>query len=106
MYNAEIRLLGITSNNYRAAKKDEVQGLRNPKNRSLLIVNEDFEGEHNAEIRLFGITSNSYRAAKKDEVQGLRSPKNRSLLIVNEDFEGEHNAEIRLFSRSISYFVL
>ncbi len=32
--------------------KVEFQGLRSPKNRSLLGVNEDFEGKRNAEIRL------------------------------------------------------
>ena len=33
--------------------KDEVQGLRRPENRSLLNVNEDFQGKRNAEIHLF-----------------------------------------------------
>ena len=32
--------------------KNEIQGLRSPKNRSLLIVSEDFEDKHNAEVRL------------------------------------------------------
>ena len=33
--------------------KDKVQGLRRPENRSLLNVNEDFQGKRNAEIHLF-----------------------------------------------------
>ncbi len=33
--------------------KVEVQGLRSPKNRSLLNVNEDFEDKRNAAIRLY-----------------------------------------------------
>jgi hypothetical protein len=35
--------------------KYEVQGLRSLKNRSLLNVNEDFEGKHNAEIYILVI---------------------------------------------------
>ena len=31
-------------------EKDVVLGMRSPKNRSLLGVNEDFEGEYNEEI--------------------------------------------------------
>ena len=34
-------------------EKDEVQGLRSSKKRSLLCVNEHFKSEHNAEIRFF-----------------------------------------------------
>ena len=33
--------------------KDEMQGLRSSRNRSLLMVNEDFENEHNAAVRLY-----------------------------------------------------
>ena len=33
--------------------KDEVQGLRTPRMRSLLAVNEHFEEKHNAEVRLY-----------------------------------------------------
>jgi hypothetical protein len=36
----------------RVILKNEIQGLRSPKNRSLLIVSEDFEDKHNAEVRL------------------------------------------------------
>ena len=36
----------------KAIIKRKVQGLRSPKNRSLHLVNEDFEGKHNAEIYL------------------------------------------------------
>ena len=39
--------------------KVEVQGLRSPKNRSLLDVNEDFEDKRNAEITL--LDNFSYR---------------------------------------------
>ena len=33
--------------------KDEMQGLRSSRNRSLLMVNEDFENKHNAAVRLY-----------------------------------------------------
>ena len=35
--------------------KDEVQGLRRPENRSLLEVNEDFQGKRNAAMRFLVI---------------------------------------------------
>ncbi|MBR5864136.1 MAG: hypothetical protein IKY76_06205 [Alistipes sp.] len=64
-----------------------ILGTRRPKNRSLLVVNEDFEGKRNAKITL-------YVFSLKEEFLGTRRPKNRSLLVVNEDFEGKRNAKI------------
>jgi hypothetical protein len=36
----------------RVILKNEIQGFRSPKNRSLLMVSEDYEDKHNAEVRL------------------------------------------------------
>ena len=74
---------------------DEIQGLRNPKKRSILEVCEHFEDKHNAEFRHFHQPERE--VVKMDEIQGLRNPKKRSILEVCEHFEDEHNAEFRHF---------
>ena len=50
-HNATIRLYLLQL--IRADIKDEEQGLRSPKKRSLPCVNEHFEGKRNAAIRLY-----------------------------------------------------
>ena len=60
------------------------------RNRSLLCVNEDFEGKHNAAYCRLHLYTIKIRINGK--MQGLRSLRNRSLLDVNEDFEGKRNA--------------